>query len=476
MRFNNILLDTDSYKSSHYLQYPPGTDYMYSYLEARKDGDFDRTVFFGLQYIMDEYLLGPVFSMGDIKEAEEIFALHGVPFNKVGWTSMYQQYEGRLPIRIKAVPEGLVVPCGNVLLSVESTDPKFFWIVNYLEDIFVRLWYPCTVATVSWHCKKLIGEYLDKTSDEPNQEIYFKLHDFGARGVSSNESAAIGGAAHLVNFVGSDTVLAIPLLQKHYSCRMPSASIPAAEHSTITSWGKNSEVDAYRNMLGHFAKPGSLVAVVSDSYDLENAVSNIWGGILREEVINSGATLILRPDSGNPTQVVLDTVKNLATKFGCQKNSKDYYVLNNVRVIQGDGICYEEIESILKALTEHRFSTTNVAFGMGGGLLQKVHRDTMRFAFKCSCIRRDGQYVDVSKTPTTDPTKASKAGRLDLIRDSSGNFHTLPWGRSNEEESLLQKVFENGEVLGRTTLQEVRLRSEEYWRNKWLENEKVNYG
>lgn len=151
----------------------------------------------------------------------------------------------------------------------------------------------------------MILDYLEKTSDDPQSQINFKLHDFGSRGVSSQESAGIGGAAHLINFLGTDTVTAMLFAMEYYKAEFPPAfSICAAEHSTITSWGKDKEVDAYRNMLKQFAKPGALVAVVSDSYDLNNAVDHLWGEQLREEVIKSEATIVIRPDSGDPVTVV----------------------------------------------------------------------------------------------------------------------------------------------------------------------------
>src|SRR5699024_5247826 len=142
------------------------------------------------------------------------------------------------------------------------------WLPSYLETLLLRVWYPITVATLSWHVRQTIGRFLERTSDEAETQLPFKLHDFGARGVSSLESAAIGGAAHLVNFQGTDTLAALMLARAYYHEPMAAFSIPAAEHSTITVWGRDHEVDAYRNMLAHFAKPGALLSVVSDSYDI----------------------------------------------------------------------------------------------------------------------------------------------------------------------------------------------------------------
>src|SRR5262245_41367109 len=191
----NLTLDTDSYKASHFLQYPPNTTGMYSYFESR-GGRYGSTLFFGLQYLLVEYLGGATFTRADIDEAARFMKKHGEPFNREGWEALLRKHGGRLPIRIKAVPEGTVVPTHSVLLTAESTDPEFFWLVSGLETKLVRLWYPITVATQSFYIKRTILEYLNETSDNPAAEIGFKLHDFGSRGVSSTESAGIGGMAH----------------------------------------------------------------------------------------------------------------------------------------------------------------------------------------------------------------------------------------------------------------------------------------
>lgn len=446
---SNIILDCDSYKLSHEKQYPPGASGMFSYLESR-GGRYGQTVFFGLQPILQRLAVG--ITESDVKEAEELLQGHGLPFPRDGFMRIATKLAGRIPIRIRAVPEGTVVPTHNVLMTVESTDPETFWIASYLETQLMRVWYPITVATQSWHIRKLIQSYLESTADDPVAEIPFKLHDFGSRGVSSEESAGIGGCAHLVNFKGTDTLAAIRFAREFYDEKMAGFSIPAAEHSTITSWGQSREDQAYANMLTQFARPGSLVAVVSDSYDLWNAIENIWGVKLRKQVIDSGATVVIRPDSGNPPEVVLKTLKLLESKFGVSYNSKAFKVLNNVRVIQGDGVNEDSIRQILEVAKQDGYSASNIAFGMGGALLQQVNRDTQRFAYKCSEVTIDGKRVPVRKNPITDPGKASKAGRLDLIR-RNGKFETVPFDALGSE---MRTVFENGKLVNQTTLAEVR--------------------
>ncbi|MEM9568063.1 MAG: nicotinate phosphoribosyltransferase [Cyanobacteria bacterium P01_E01_bin.34] len=450
----NPLLDTDSYKASHWLQYPPGTSGMFSYVESR-GGEYPATLFFGLQYILKQYLSQPI-EVWMVEEAKVFYQAHGEPFNEGGWNYIVRELSGRLPVRIRAVPEGMVVPNHNVLMTAESTDPHAFWVVSWLETLLMRVWYPVTVATRSWNVRQTIYAALQQTADDPDGEIGFKLHDFGARGVSSRESSGIGGMAHLVNFLGSDTVQGVLYANRFYSCNMAGFSIPAAEHSTMTAWGKVGEEEAYRNMVQQFAKPGVLLAVVSDSYDIWNAVENLWGSALKQEVIDSGATVVIRPDSGNPVMVVSRLLKILADRFGTTTNSKGYKVLKYVRVIQGDGVNPTTIAEVLEAIIKLGFSAENVAFGMGGALLQQVNRDTQKFAYKCSQVTIDGKDIPVFKNPATDPGKRSKPGRLDLVR-RDGKFITVALnGERQAPDSKLVTVYENGQLLKDFTFADVR--------------------
>jgi nicotinamide phosphoribosyltransferase len=456
---HNILLNTDSYKVSMWKQYPAGTTGVYSYIESR-GGKYDETVFFGLQAFIKEYLLEPV-TQTDIDIADEIWTAHGEPFNRSGWQYILDNHAGYLPVVIRAVPEGSVVPVKNVLATIENTDPECYWLTTWLETALLRaIWYPTTVASNSYESKKIILKYLEKNGDPST--IDFKLHDFGARGVSSFESAGIGGAAHLVNFMGSDTITGVLYAREYYNAGIAGFSIPAAEHSTITSWGRDNEVEAYRNMLAQFAKPGSIVAVVSDSYDIYNACK-LWGTELNAEVVNSGATLVVRPDSGNPSEVVVECLRILEQYFGSTKNEKGYRVLRNVRVIQGDGIDHSSIRSILFCMDMAGYSADNIAFGQGGALLQAVDRDTQKFAMKCSAALVDGEWRDVQKDPITDPGKKSKAGRVTLWTNTGGEFTsgvTAPAGWTDKGvgawTDALQEVFRDGKLVKKITFDEVR--------------------
>jgi nicotinamide phosphoribosyltransferase len=465
---DNLLLNTDSYKASHWLQYPPGTDATFFYVESR-GGLYDRTVFFGLQALLKEYLAKPI-THADVDTARDLFAAHGVPFNEDGWRYIVDTHAGLMPIRIRAVPEGTVVPVHNALMTIESTDPQAFWVPSYLETMLLRIWYPVTVATTSWHAKQTIRQHLERTSDDPEGQLPFKLHDFGSRGVSSLESAAIGGAAHLVNFLGTDTVSALLYAKAFYHAPMAGYSIPAAKHSTITSWGREGEADAYRNMLAQFAKPGALVAVVSDSYDIYHAIREHWGTTLRQQVIDSGATVVIRPDSGDPVTVVLQCLELLDEAFGHSVNGKGYKVLNHVRVIQGDGVNPTSIGQILARITEAGYAADNLAFGMGGALLQRLDRDTQKFALKCSAARVNGRWIDVYKDPVTDSGKQSKRGRLSLLRHREyGQFRTVPVPATAASladlemplgfEDAMVTVWENGRLMHDEALEQIRGRA-----------------
>jgi nicotinamide phosphoribosyltransferase len=454
----NLVLQTDSYKFTHWKQYPPGTQYVYSYLESR-GGMFPQTLFFGLQYYLIKYLQGPVVNEEDVNEARQFVDRHIGPglFNFEGWMHIVRDLGGKLPVVIQAVPEGNAVDVQNVLMTIENTDPECFWLTNYLETLLLKVWYPITVATLSHAIRGVILAAL-KRSGDPGL-IDFKLHDFGYRGVSSEETAGIGAAAHLMNFKGTDTVAGIRVLQQFYqSTEMEGFSIPAAEHSTITAWGRENEVRAYENMLTQF--PEGLVAVVSDSYNVYDACEKLWGEMLREKVVHRPGTLVVRPDSGKPREVVLKVLDILGAKFGHEINAKGYRVLNpKVRVIQGDGVNYWTIQDTLTAMNRAGWSADNITFGMGGALLQQLNRDTQQFAFKSSNVTVNGEDRDVFKDPVEGRDKTSKRGRL-ALHLNNGRWSTVRLRRgADDPEDRLKPVFRDGELLVRQSVPEVRRRS-----------------
>ena len=465
LMINNIITRTDSYKYSHFMQMPPDTETMYHYVESR-GGEFPNSLFFGLQMFLPNLSEG--FTLNDIVEAEEDVTMHGLPFNRTGWEHILDKHGGVPPVRIKAVAEGTLLPVKNVLVTIENTDPTCYWLPGHLETSLLRaIWYPTTVATNSFYAKVEILKARLKSCDDPMATLPFALHDFSARGVSSSETAEIGGTAHLVNFAGTDTFECLRMIRRVYHERMAGFSVPAAEHSTITSWRRGNvthEIDAFDSMLSKFAATqGKIVAVVSDSYDLWHAIQNIWGTSLRQKVIDSGCCVVIRPDSGDPMTVPIKAVSMLSDLFGYTVNSKGYKVLAPcVRVLQGDGIDRTTIGTILSNLLAAGFSAENlVPFGMGGALAQKVNRDTMQWAMKASArMDTDGVWWDVFKSPVDQPMKVSKSGRFALINETGelDSFRTVPL-TGNENCNLLRTVWEDGEQPVTHRFDEIRRRS-----------------
>jgi nicotinamide phosphoribosyltransferase len=455
---DGLIFDTDSYKASHFLQYPPGTTHISSYIESR-GGAYKNVLFFGLQI----YLKGiePI-TIEQIEAAKREFEEHGEPFNERGWRLMLERHAGLPPVRIQALREGSVVPTSTPLIQITNTDADFWWLPSYLETQLMRIWYPITVATRSMTIKQNIRSWLEKTSDDPESVLPFMLHDFGARGTSSHETAAIGGSAHLVNFLGSDTYAGVRMARRIYGERMAGFSIPAAEHSTITSWGRYNEEEAFRNMIDKFAKPGKAVAMPVDSYDVYRAVRETLGTNLKAKIENTGALVVARPDSGDPTVVPVECIDMLAQKFGWSENGKGYRVLPKyLKVLQGDGVNERSIDAILSNLAAKGYSAENIAFGMGGELLQTVTRDTMKFAMKASAIKigEGAPWKDVFKEPVTDPGKTSKKGRL-AVTNRNGRITTIREDElAPDETNLLEDVYINGEIIREQDFADIRSRA-----------------
>ena len=438
----NIILLTDSYKLTHYKmyeegneQFPEGTTKVHSYLESR-GGEFAHTVFFGLQYLIKQYLEGTRVTQAHIDQAKILSQEHFGQdlFNEAGWQHILDKHNGMLPVEIKAVPEGALVPVRTPLMTIENTDPECYWLTNHLETLLVQLWYPITVATISHHLRAHFTRITLDTGGSMDL-LPFKLHDFGFRGSTSCESASIGGAAHLINFKGTDTIAGMLMLMDNYPTDdIPGFSVPAAEHSTITSWGESREADAFRQILKNY--PSGLVSVVSDSWDIQRACRDIWGKELKTDVLERDGVVVVRPDSGEPISTILMCLNTLGDAFGYTVNDRGYKTLNDkVRLIQGDGISRHSLPHILESIKQDGWCIDNIVFGSGGGLLQDCNRDTNRFAMKCSYTEVNGKGRDVFKRPATDRDKNSKRGRQD---------------------SGMEVVFRNGVLMREQRLSDVR--------------------
>lgn len=512
----SAITNADSYKVSHWFQYPEGTEYVSSYIEARSSKyakalgkEYDFAEFFGLQAFIKEYLTKPI-TQDDIDLAELLFKAHGEPFNKEGWQYIVDKCDGKLPIEIRALPEGTVLPTSNALVEIVNTDPKCFWLTSYVETALLRaVWYPTTVATKSRAIKEICREFLDRTSDNP-AALEFMLHDFGARGVSSNESSVLAGMAHIVNFSGTDTVMGIVGALGYYNKdfdkfleetpdnpkramikllqqmekegkAVPAFSVIASEHSTMTIEGRAGEKGQIKKLIDE-AKKGKIVSIVSDSYDYYNNVENVFGGEFKQDILDAGKAggrVVVRPDSGDPVEVVTKTLQILCEKYKdectvVKKGGKEFKLLPPcIRVLQGDGIDLDSLKNMLTAIEKAGFSAENMVFGMGGGLEQKVNRDDLNFAQKASAACIKGVWHDVHKDPVTaDPNfvKKSKKGRLSTIWDGVAFATKRTMDLLTGQKDSMQVVFKNGEALNTQYFDEIRERAE-YFMKRLREHE-----
>lgn len=462
---NNICLLTDSYKVTHHYFYPEGTEKIYSYLESRVGAEFNKTVFYGLQYIIKKYLQGQIVTEEKIDEADRLMAAHlgeGI-FNRAGWEYILDEHDGRLPIEIKAVAEGTPVDVSNVLMTVENTDKKSYWLPNYLESLLLQVWYPSTVATLSAEVRKLSNFYLEVTGS-CKDNLDFMLHDFGYRGSSSTESSMLSGSAHLLSFSGTDTIPALTIPENYYNdSNVYGFSVQATEHSVMTSLGPEGEMSQILNVIDK-AKDGVLSMVI-DSYNYRNFLTEAGrsGSELNDVILGfldvEGNKVVFRPDSGEPVSTTIDCLNLLSDGFGCHLTDKGYKVFDmNIGLLWGDGLNYQKIRDILFAMKSNQWAAENIIFGMGGGLHTAVNRDTQRNAFKCSAQLRNGQWHDIFKNPL-DSSKKSKTGRFKLIRDNN-SFKTV--SIDTEGEDYLQTVFKDGELLVDEKFSDIKARALNY--------------
>lgn len=435
----NLINLSDSYKFSHFLQYPNGTEIIHSYL-APRGGEYEKVVMHGLPYILKKYLNELQVLWENIEKSEALAKAHGVPFNKEGWQYIHKEHNGRLPIEIKALPEGTIVGNKEPLLTIENTDPNCAWLVGYLETLLLKIWYPITIASKSLAVKEVLLKHWEKTADDVSG-IDFAYHNFGDRGSSSVESASVGGVAHLTQFKGTDNFNCLEHSNKYYGGKYQGFSIPASEHSTVTSWGRENEFEMIENYLETY-KSYPIIACVLDSYDIYKAVDFVTSGKMKERIESKDYPIfVIRPDSGSPVEVI-SKILQIMLKNGVKGNlnSKGFLTFDKYRIIWGDGITPLQIDKILNDICYQfmkafslsynplqGFSAQNFAFGSGGDLMQNVSRDTLKFAMKCSAIKVNGEWRDVYKDPITDQGKKSIRWRV--------------------EDSRFVTVFKNGEVL-----------------------------
>ena len=457
---------SDSYKMTHHRQYPKGAQTVYSYLESR-GGVFPEIFVAGVNYYIKKYFEGIQIEQWMIDDADEVLISHiglGM-FNKDDWQYILDTYGGRLPLEIKVAPEGSIVPVKNALLVMYNTDKKVPFLTNWAETVILRLWAPFTVASNSWSIRKYLTEKIKEAGDNLDN-LDFMLHDFGARGVSSAESAEILGFAHLATgFKGSDNLEAIMMCRNFYNENIAAYSVPASEHSTVTSWGREDEDGSIANMFKIY--PTGVVSMVADSWDVFAFTEKI-GTKYKNIVLSRDGITVIRPDSGDP-KIILPKLLNILWKnFHGQYTEEGYRILNpKVKILQGDGIDKNSIKEIVEVIMGAGYSPNNLIFGSGGGLLQKFDRDTNKFAIKCSAIeikhdKSNGTYWrDVFKDPITSKMKKSKKGKMVLHK--TGNMYTTITHNDNNMYNqfvdVLETVVRNGELLVNPTLKEIRERA-----------------
>lgn len=469
---DNIIMNTDSYKIGHWMFLEKETTYSEAYVEARIGGEFPEMVVAGFQYLIMTQFLDPI-TAEMVDQAERILTAHGIPFNREGWDRIVNKHNGFFPIRINAVPEGTVIPIGNVMAVVQSTDQRFnaAWAAAFIETKFLRVWYPTTIATLGREYKKIITASLEKTG---NPELATrmmtgdpivadgKLIDFGSRGVTCKEQAMIAGV-HLINFSGTDNLLGMGMIMDYYmedDTVVPAFSIPATEHTITIAWGKDREFMFYNNIVREILPKTGICSVVIDSYNPMRAIT-MFGEI--REAIEKNGVIVFRPDSGDPVEMTEMVIKKLDEVFGSTVNNKGYKVLNPcVRMLQGDGVTLKTVKDILDNFEKLGYSADNINFGSGGGLTQMVNRDTMRFAMKGSHVVVDLDKRDIQKVPVSDLSKASKKGKLRLVRnENTGEYRTI--NQHDEvfegEVDVLRTIYENGKLIVWDHIDDIRARA-----------------
>lgn len=482
-----ITLLADFYKLSHRKQYPKGTTKVYSTLTPRSNKYApysDEIVWFGLQYFIKEYLIDRFNKDFFSKPKDEVIS----EYSRLVEFSLGKQYTetkhieelhdlGYLPIKISTLPEGSLVPMRVPVMTIENTHDDFFWLTNFLETILsTSIWLPTTSATLAYSYRKVLNDYAIKTTGSTSG-VEFQGHDFSMRGMSSEQSATVSGAGHLLSFKGTDTIPSILFLEKYYNGNIEKsligASIPATEHSVMCSYGQENEKDLLTHLLTE-VYPTGLFSAVCDTWDFWKLVSEYLPE-LKETIISRNGKLVVRPDSGNPVDIICGTVLNggktpeekglvevLYEIFGGQINELGFKVLDShIGAIYGDSITLEIAKEICEKLYKKGFATTNVVFGIGSYSYQYATRDTFGFAVKATYAIVNNEERMLFKDPKTDSgIKKSQKGLVVVNKDNNDKFFFEDNFVDNEKykskTNLLETVFVNGKLIKETSLDEIR--------------------
>jgi len=476
----------DFYKVSHRRQYPQGTEKVYSTWTPRESriAGIDKVVAFGFQSFIKEYLITYFeenffsrakeeivaeytrivkYTLGETHpDASHIAALHDI---------------GYLPLRIKALPEGTLVPIRVPMLTVENTIPEFFWVTNYIETLMsLSLWKASTSATLALEYKKILDGYAGRTSDSLDA-VKFQAHDFSMRGMDRVEAAAVSGAGHLLSFVGTDTIPAICFLEKYYQADLETelvgCSVPASEHSTMCVNGQD-ELTSYTRFITELY-PSGIVSIVSDTWDLWSVLNDVIRP-LKDTIMNRDGKVVIRPDSGDPANIICGdassdhiheskgVIEILWDIFGGTINSKGFKELDpHIGAIYGDAITLERCTDICERLMKKGFASTNIIFGVGSYTYGMNSRDTFGFALKSTYAVVGGEERQIFKDPITDKAKVKKSqtGMVIVVeRDGAvGYVDKLNAAqRDATDKDLLKDIFLDGKLLVDDTLSNIRQR------------------
>ena len=477
----NPLLLTDGYKLGHREQYPEGTTLVYSNWTPRKSriAGVDNVVFFGLQYFIKEYL---------IKQFNEHF--FNLPKQDV--VSEYKRYVdhylgidydishieelhdlGYLPIEIKALPEGTEVPIRVPMFTLVNTKPEFFWLTNYLETLLSNIiWQPCTSATIANQYQKILMSFAQQTDRDNTGFITWQGHDFSMRGMSGTESSILSGMGHALSFSGSDTLPVAKAFEMYYKADVTKelviGSVNATEHSVMCAGSKDDEIGTFRRLLKTY--PSGILSVVSDTWDLWKVLTNYLPQ-LKEEILSRDGKLVIRPDSGDPVDIICGCDHNnpivakgvielLWDEFGGTINDQGFKVLHpKIGAIYGDSITIERATQICERLKEKGFASTNVVLGIGSFTYQYNTRDTFGFAMKATYVEVNGEGREIFKDPITDDgTKKSAKGLISIYKDGETLMFKDQVSKEEEKQGLFRTVFKDGKLLIEEELSTIRQR------------------
>ena len=475
----NPLLLTDGYKLGHKEQYPQGTTKVYSNWTPRKSRieGINSVVFFGLQYFIKEYLIKQFDTeFFNQPKAEVVTEYKKYVDNYLGVNYDVSHIEelhdlGYLPIEIKALPEGTEVPIRVPMFTIVNTLPQFFWVTNYLETLLSNIiWQPCTSATIAKQYKTILTKYAQETDVENLDFINWQGHDFSMRGMSGIESSILSGMGHALSFTGSDTLPVAINLEKYYNTDVTKelviGSVNATEHSVMCAGSKTDEVETFRRLLHTY--PTGILSVVSDTWDLWKVLTD-YLPLLKEEILNRDGKLVIRPDSGDPvdiicgcehedTNVAKGVIELLWAAFGGSHNAQGYKVLNpKIGAIYGDSITTDRATQICERLKEKGFASTNVVLGIGSFTYQYNTRDTFGFAMKATYVEVNGEGRAIFKDPITDDgTKKSAKGLIKVFEQNGTLIYKDECTLEEEKEGLFMTVFKDGQLMQDQSLQDIR--------------------